>query len=454
MNTLQELQAGDIQNCRRINLSCGLTYFPTEIFAHAETLEILNLTGNALTSLPDDLYRLKKLKILFCSNNLFKTLPRVLGQCQSLSMIGFKSNQIQLVPSEALPSNLRWLILTDNQVEKIPDSIGKCTKMQKLMLAGNQLTHLPDALATCQNLQLLRISSNQLTTLPNWLLTLPRLAWLAYAGNPCAELKSDLASIRDIAWHDLVIQHQLGEGASGHIYQARLSDSSSHEAREVAVKIFKGQLTSDGLPQNEMAASIAVGQHANLICAIGRVIGHPDSALGLVMPLIDPLFKNLAGPPSFESCTRDVYRVDDRFSIFNLLDLVFGIASAMTHLHAQGILHGDLYAHNILFNAQASDHHNCLLGDFGGATFFAAMETQAQHLLQRIEVLAFAYLLEELLQRCETPDLSIIRELWELQQCCADHNVAMRPLFDEITAKIGFIRTAYSLRRIEEQHFI
>ncbi|WP_410209178.1 leucine-rich repeat-containing protein kinase family protein [Aquirhabdus sp.] len=446
INTLEELRSRNIQNCRRINLSCGLTAFPSEIFEYAETLEVLNLTGNALTSLPDDLYRLKKLKILFCSNNLFKTLPRVLGQCQSLSMIGFKSNQIQHVPAEALPSDLRWLILTDNQIEEIPESIGKCSKMQKLMLAGNRLTHLPDTLAACQNLQLLRISSNQLTALPNWLLTLPRLAWLAYAGNPCAELKSDFASIRDIAWHDLHIQHLLGEGASGHIYQARLSDPSSHEPLEVAVKIFKGQLTSDGLPQNEMAASIAVGQHANLICALGRITGHPDSALGLVMPLIDPLFKNLAGPPSLESCTRDVYSADDRFSILNMLDLGYGIASAMTHLHAQGILHGDLYAHNILYNAHALDHHNCLLGDFGGATFFTAMETQAQDSLQRIEVLAFAYLLEELLQRCETSDISILAELWELQRCCADHNVATRPLFNEITAKIESIRIKYSLR--------
>ncbi|WP_350650234.1 leucine-rich repeat domain-containing protein, partial [Pseudomonas sp. HY13-MNA-CIBAN-0226] len=81
------------------DLACGLTEFPREIFDLADSLEILNLTGNALSSLPDDLHRLTHLRVLFCSDNAFTELPQCLGQCAKLSMIGFKANQISQVPA-------------------------------------------------------------------------------------------------------------------------------------------------------------------------------------------------------------------------------------------------------------------------------------------------------------------------------------------------------------------
>ena len=124
-DTLSLLRAGKLAGATRLDLSCGLSDFPPEIFELADSLEILNLTGNRLSDLPDDLPRLKKLRILFCSDNEFRHLPPVLAECQGLSMIGFKSNRIEEVT--ALPSSLRWLILTDNRIGSLPASIGKCT---------------------------------------------------------------------------------------------------------------------------------------------------------------------------------------------------------------------------------------------------------------------------------------------------------------------------------------
>ncbi|WP_297576142.1 leucine-rich repeat domain-containing protein [uncultured Deefgea sp.] len=179
LNTLAQLKAGALQGCTRLDLSCGLTEFPREIFDLADSLKILNLSGNQLSSLPDDLPRLRHLAVIFCSENRFTELPAVLGQCPSLTMIGFKSNQIAHVDDEAFPPHLRWLILTDNQLTELPSSIGRCQQLQKLMLAGNRLTALPAALAHCQQLALVRLAANQLTAFPECLLQLPRLAWLA-----------------------------------------------------------------------------------------------------------------------------------------------------------------------------------------------------------------------------------------------------------------------------------
>jgi hypothetical protein len=436
MNVLEQLRAGQLAGSRRLALSCGLQQFPREIFDLADTLEILDLSGNALSSLPDDLPRLHKLKILFCSDNRFTRLPEVLGRCSLLGMIGFKANQIETVPAEALPAALRWLILTDNRVAELPPEIGLCAGMQKLMLAGNLLQTLPEEMAACTRLELLRIAANRFTRLPEWLLSLPRLSWLAYAGNPfCADAEAAKpadAPVSGIAWNRLQLQQQLGEGASGVIHQAVWRNDATH--RDVAVKLFKGAVTSDGLPLKEMTACLSAGAHPNLIPVLGRLEDHPEDADGLVMPLIEPDFRNLAGPPSLDSCTRDTYPDATGFTLTTAIGIARGIASAASHLHARGIMHGDLYAHNILHCGKG----RALLGDFGAASFFEPRDRQYAHALQRIEVRAYACLLEELLARCHAP-ADALETISDLQARCADENPGARPLFAEVEQVLAAI---------------
>lgn len=431
MHTLDQLKAGQLAGIARLDLSCGLTEFPREIFELADSLEILNLSGNALSSLPDDLHRLPHLRVLFCSDNRFTELPASLGQCAKLSMIGFKANQISHVPTAALPPLLRWLILTDNRISQLPDELGKRPLLQKLMLAGNQLAHLPESLANCHNLELLRIASNRFSQLPEWLLTLPSLAWLAYAGNP-VEMAVDVAgddATPNIPWPELELAEVLGEGASGIIRKALWKPSG----QPVAVKLYKGTITSDGSPLHEMQACIAAGLHPNLIKVEGRVVGHPDDQAALVMDLIDPSYRNLAALPSLASCTRDIYESGTRFSLEVALRMARGIASVAAHLHRHGITHGDLYGHNILWNAAG----DCLLGDFGAASFHATADSVETRALQRIEVRAFGILLGELLERVEGQASD---ELVRLEKSCCQPDVLARPGFDEIETMLGSIQ--------------
>ncbi|WKV98879.1 leucine-rich repeat-containing protein kinase family protein [Pseudomonas sp. H22_DOA] len=430
MHTLAQLRAGELSGITRLDLSCGLTEFPAEIFDLADTLEILNLSGNALSCLPDDLHRLTRLRVLFCSDNQFTALPACLGQCTALTMIGFKANRIADVPGAALPPLLRWLILTDNCIDTLPSELGERTHLQKLMLAGNRLQSLPSSLSHCHRLELLRIAANQLTELPHWLLTLPSLTWLAYAGNPL-ETEADAAALEAtplIDWSALRLEQQLGEGASGVISSAAWQRADG-AVTPVAVKLYKGEMTSDGSPLHEMNACITAGLHPNLIRIEGRIHGHPDGQQGLVMQLIDPSFANLAGLPSLASCSRDVYAEDRHFSAQVALRIAMGIASAAAHLHQQGITHGDLYGHNILLNEQG----DCLLGDFGAASFHATTDSVETRALQRIEVRAFGVLLGELLARIESGLSDERREVLEaLEQRCCQPDVLARPGFSEV----------------------
>ena len=374
---LSQLRTGAFAGARRLDLSCGLTEFPPEIFALADTLEILNLSGNALRSLPDDLYRLHRLRVVFCSDNPFTELPVALGACERLEMVGFKANRIRHVPAQALPPALRWLILTDNDISELPDALGARPRLQKLMLAGNRLAALPETLSACTRLELLRIAANRFEALPPWLTELPRLSWLACSGNPfndAAEAQALAAQpIPDVDWSRITLGVLLGEGASGRIHRARLAGPgvAAADDDEVAVKLFKGAITSDGTPRSEMAACIA---------------------------------------------------------------------AAATHLHARGILHGDLYAHNILWN----DRGDALLGDFGGASFFDARQPAEAARVVRTEVRAFGCLLEELGERCKTDGDddhaaavgTALATMARLQAQCLAEDPAARPTMAQVHADL------------------
>jgi len=350
-------------------------------------------------------------------------------------MVSFKSNQVASVGEHALPPKLRWLILTDNKIEKLPASLGSLSHLQKLMLAGNRLSSLPESMASCKNLELIRLSANQLTRLPPWLFALPRLSWLAYAGNPlCSAPATAKPVLPEIDWAELTLGETLGEGASGVIYQGLWTTKLGQ--KEVAIKIFKGEITSDGLPADEMAASLAAGCHDNLVNVLGKLSNEPQGKLGLVFSFIPPHYKSLGQPPSFDTCTRDTYSASASFSLPVILRITIGIASAAAHLHAKGIMHGDLYAHNILVNETGDS----LLGDFGAASFYDKSDVVRGQALERLEVRPFGCLLEDMLDRCTLQEESeyhkAVESLRCLQQDCLNQVLSRRPRFTEIGERL------------------
>jgi Protein kinase domain/Leucine Rich repeats (2 copies) len=423
---LNDLRAGRLQGATRLNLQAGLTSLPPEVYDLADTLEVLDLSGNALTALPHDLPRLRKLRVLFCSDNPFTTLPEVIGDCPSLTMVGFKACRIEHVPPAALPAALHWLVLTDNRIHVLPDALGRCDQLQKLMLAGNQLVALPDALGDCQRLELVRVSANALQAVPGVLLDLPRLAWLACGGNPwSASLEAVAWGVSDVPKVDaaqLAWGACLGQGASGVIHAVQ--DAAG---QTLAAKLFKGEMTSDGLPQTEMAACTRVGAHPQVLGAVARLVGHSSGREGLLMQRMGPQWVNLAGPPSLESCTRDVYPPEAQWSVQVALSMAKVLAQALAHVHACGLMHGDVYAHNVMHDGQG----NVRLGDFGAATVLPPDQLALMRKMQALDVRALGYLLEELIDHCADGPQSL-GALPALRDACLQQNPLMRPLSVEV----------------------
>jgi hypothetical protein len=435
IQSLDGLRSGQYKGTKRLKLSSSLVEFPREILDLFETLEVLDLSNSTISSLPKDISRLHKLKIAFFSDCNFTTFPVQLAQCRSLEMIAFKNNHMTTIPPNSFPRKLRWLILTNNLITSLPASIGQCHRLQKCMLAGNRLTSLPDGMEQCRKLGLLRLSCNNISSLPSWLFELPELSFLSFAGNPCTQTITGGTAQEIVSWSSLSVQYLLGEGASGIISKG--VHNGPNGEKDVAIKLFKGELTSDGSPMDEMNTCIAAGRHPNLIDTIGWIHDHPEKR-GLVLQLIPPHYINLGLPPTLASCTRDSFHTETVFSVSQCKEILLGIAGAAEHLHDRGIAHGDLYAHNILIDKSG----HALLGDFGAATIYGKNHVQRQT-IEKIEVLAFGHLIEDLLGLVERvldheggileeKDVTVIEELNALHYNCSNPVVEGRPTFAEI----------------------
>ncbi|XP_033001250.1 leucine-rich repeat-containing protein 63 [Lacerta agilis] len=120
-----------------LNLSFNYLYFfPTEVF-YLKQLEVLKLRNNPIKFIPDDICRMKNLKLLVMSFNLLTTLPAGLF---------------------SLP-NLQGLDVSYNELEFIPNEIGKLRNLTFLNVEGNLLYVLPCGLLKLR-LSCLKVENN------------------------------------------------------------------------------------------------------------------------------------------------------------------------------------------------------------------------------------------------------------------------------------------------------
>lgn len=434
MQTLAQLNSGKYSDITHLTLSENLTEFPQQIFSLASSLEVLDLSGNQLSALPIEFSSLQKLRILFLTNNNFNNIPAVLAACPQLEMISFKGNQLSQIDENVLPITTRWLILTDNKITALPHSMGKLTRLQKFALAGNQLQQLPDSMKNCKNLALIRLSANQLTMLPDWLFQLPSLAWLAFSGN---KLANNIQPVTDqmpsVSPQDFQLKQKLGEGASGVIYQAAwlTKPTTIDSDNDIAVKLFKGEITSDGYPIDELNNCLQAGEHKNLIKVIAKIMSKEQ--LALIMELIPARFYNLGLPPSLITCTRDTFAIGATLTISEVIRIVLSMADALRHLHENKVSHGDIYAHNTMVD----EHANMLFGDFGAASNLKVLPKTQQIAMQAIEVRAFGCLLDDLLPLSyQLESTAQYQALEIIKESCMQTDTFKRPTFINVIEQL------------------
>jgi Leucine-rich repeat (LRR) protein len=109
-------------------------------------LEVLDLHGNLLRSLPVGLRRLPKLSSLNLSNNQLRMDDlEVVIEIHSLSDLKLANNNLEgtLLSTIGRLNNLEILDLRGNRLRSLPDSVSDLTSLKVLNISDNQLQSLP-----------------------------------------------------------------------------------------------------------------------------------------------------------------------------------------------------------------------------------------------------------------------------------------------------------------------
>lgn len=155
-------------------------------------LEVLELQGNKLSTLPDEINALVSLRILSLSNNLLTALP--IESLASTSLIELTASKNHLTDtlfgaSSRSLSRLRTLDVSINRLKALcpPDTELSLPELRTLNIAFNNIAHLP-SLATTPALTELLAEDNKISSLPSDFTNSVTLRVADFTGNDFSKL--------------------------------------------------------------------------------------------------------------------------------------------------------------------------------------------------------------------------------------------------------------------------
>ncbi|XP_048727873.1 malignant fibrous histiocytoma-amplified sequence 1 homolog isoform X3 [Ostrea edulis] len=166
----------------------GLTAVPPNLLAEKD-LGIVNLSGNNLKNLPTEIARWDKIEKLDLSKNygLRRTkasdntsLPQeILTLVNLRELIISECNLQRLPPIIWQMTNLHVLDISRNKINILVPEVGNLSNLRKINLKHTNITSLPPEIVYCQDLEEILLWGNKISTLPE---TLPELLKLKTLG--------------------------------------------------------------------------------------------------------------------------------------------------------------------------------------------------------------------------------------------------------------------------------
>ncbi|CAK1603456.1 unnamed protein product [Parnassius mnemosyne] len=143
-----------------------LREFPKPVKFDLSDTVVADLSKNRFSEVPDEVTTYVYLEKLLLSQNIIRSVPETVGGLQSLTYLDLSSNQLTELPREVCQMPLQVLLVPDNLLATLPKEIGKMSSLAELDASNNRLTQVPMTLGDCAGLRALDLSNNQLGLLP------------------------------------------------------------------------------------------------------------------------------------------------------------------------------------------------------------------------------------------------------------------------------------------------
>ncbi|KAG7286461.1 hypothetical protein NEMBOFW57_008772 [Staphylotrichum longicolle] len=192
-----------VASLKDLKLGGNLLYGPLDpCFSRLENLEILDLHGNNLSSLPSDFGKLSRLRILNLSENSFEELPFDLLASLPLTELVVRKNQLRgtLVQDtvESLPA-LQTLDVSSNQLAHIcsPGTTVTIPALQQLCVSMNRLQAMPD-IGSWTSLVTLAADENNINAIPEGFTQLERLRSADFSSNDIRVVPAEIGRMENL----------------------------------------------------------------------------------------------------------------------------------------------------------------------------------------------------------------------------------------------------------------
>ncbi|KAF5725966.1 plant intracellular Ras-group-related LRR protein 6-like [Tripterygium wilfordii] len=140
----------------------NLQSIPESLAARLLHVVVFDIHSNQLKKLPNSIGCLSKLKVLNVSGNLLRFLPKTIENCRLLEELNANFNQLTMLPDNIgfELTNLKKISVNSNKLVFLPHSLTYLTLLRILDARLNNLRCLPDDLENLINLEVLNVSQN------------------------------------------------------------------------------------------------------------------------------------------------------------------------------------------------------------------------------------------------------------------------------------------------------
>ena len=219
-------------------------------FQGLANLQLLNLTRNALKTLPENvLDGLTELDTLYLADNSLTALPNgVFNDLVDLTNLQLGINSLTALPDGVFDNldELELLSLSRNELTELPDGIfDDLEDLELLWLYSNEITELPDGVFDeLDDLELLWLHSNEITELPDGVFDdLEDLESLALSVNRITEIPEGVFDNLDELLALYLNSNQLSllpEGIFAELHNLRLLNLYNNQLTALPGGIFAG----------------------------------------------------------------------------------------------------------------------------------------------------------------------------------------------------------------------
>ena len=243
-------------------------FYLSKELAQLKKLRVLDLSDNAIDSLPDALFqlsalrdlnlsynhisylshrveKLKRINTLQLQRNKLRRIPVAISSLHRLHELNLQANPLTTLPSLAGLKNLEILNLSYCNLGQLPEDIGTLSSLKNFDVSDNFLKSIPESMTELSKLEKLRLSTNLLEKLPDHMEGLANLRELYADINHLKELPTsighmDQLRVLNISHNDIqVLPESLGQLVNLQEFYAINNRPSHYSVYDLSREIYR-----------------------------------------------------------------------------------------------------------------------------------------------------------------------------------------------------------------------